>query len=189
MSYSGGLSFEVVFRNDSDKHEDIEYYLDNLDALPKDFSARVLNPETNTYESFEGEKPLTIVCRPHTSVKRTVAIGTTQFLDMMISAYLPLKLIKAYPNPFYKRFKISYQVPIGIKEVQFILYNLRGQQIWKHIEKDISTPGYRVLSFDGKMNGVKNGFVPSGVYVLQLQAKNPAGLILYGSKKRITSVK
>jgi hypothetical protein len=185
----GGTFFELAFKNNSDTDRDIEYSLDDLHALPKGFHARILNPESNAYESIEGGKPPTIQCAPHTSFKRTVAIGTEQFFEMMISAYLPLKLVKTFPNPFYKRFKISCQVPIGIKEVQFILYNLRGRQLWKHAKKTISTPGYHVFSFDGKTKDLKNGMVPSGVYILQLQAKNTAGSIIYGGEKRITSIK
>jgi hypothetical protein len=187
--YRGGVFFELIFENNSDTDKNIEYFLDNLEVLPKNFSAKILNPGTNTYESNTNQKPLTIQCSPYTRTARTLAIGTKQFLDMMISAYLPLKLLKTYPNPFYKRFRISYRIPVGIKEVQFILYNLQGQQLWKHTEKNISTPGYHIFSFDGKTDGLKKGTVPCGVYILQLKAKNTTGLKIYGGKKRITCIR
>jgi hypothetical protein len=187
--YRGGVFFELIFENSSDRDKDIEYFLDNLEVLPKNFSVKILNPGTNAYESIEGEKPLTIQCASNTSTRRTVAIGTKRFLEMMGSAYLPLKLLKVYPNPFSKRFRISCRVPVGIREVQFVLYNLHGRQLLIHIQKNFSTPGHHVFSFDGKTKGLKNGIVPSGIYILQLQAKNLSGSIIYGGRKLITSVK
>ncbi len=117
-----------------------------------------------------------------------LVIGTKDYLEHMLVAFLPMKFIKAYPNPFSSRILIRYRIPLGIKEICFTLYNLRGQRLWRGIERKNLTPGEHVYSFDGRA-GLTGRFLPAGLYIMRMTAKNSAGKNVYGGKKRLICIK
>jgi len=184
----GGISFEVCFTNNGVKATEIEYFLDNLDAVPEGFTAKILDQSTQTYTECTNASTAKIKVNAKSSTSRVIVIGTDDYMKSLIKNYLPLKFVKAYPNPFNGRVKIHYRLPMGIKEVHFTLYNLRGQQLWKGIERKRLTPGDHIFYFDGRRN-LKSGILPAGVYIMRMTAKNKAGKVVYGGKKRLTCIK
>ncbi len=184
----GGISFEIGFTNNGDKTTEIEYFLDNLNAVPEGFTAKILDQATQTYTKYTNAGTAKIKVNAKSSTTRIVVIGTDNYMKSLIKNYLPLKFVKAYPNPFNGRIKIHYRLPMGIKEVHLTLYNLRGQQLWKGIERKRLTPGDHVFYFDSRRD-LKHGVLPAGVYIMRMTAKNKAGKVVYGGKKRLTCLK
>ncbi len=185
---AGGIAFDVCFSNTGEKEVQIEYFLDNLEAVPEEYTAKIFDPGTRKYELYTSENSARIAVNPESSTSRIIVIGTEDYMKSLIKGYLPLKFVKAFPNPFNGRIKIQYRIPLGITEVHFTLYNLRGQQLWKGIERRMVTPGYHTFFFDAK-TGLNRRGLPAGVYIMRMTAKNKAGKILYGGKKRLTCIK
>ncbi len=117
-----------------------------------------------------------------------LVIGTEEYLDHVLGIHMPMKLIKAYPNPFKGRISIQYRIPVGIKEVNFTLYNLYGQKLWQGIERQNVKPGEHIFSFDGSTH-FKNDGLPAGVYIIRMKAKNFEGKTIYGGKRKVTCLK
>lgn len=184
----GGIAFEVCFSNQENTTAEIEYYLDNLDGLPEGFMAQAFNSQTSRYEQGTSENKVPIQIPAGTTIRRIVVIGNDEFMSCLKSGYLPMKLVKTFPNPFTNRFILHYRIPSSITEVQFTLFTIRGQQIWKGIEQKHLTPGEHRFLFDSESNAEK-GVLPAGVYVMRMTAKNKAGKVIYGGNKRLTCIK
>ena len=185
---NGGVTFEISMNNNAEKSADIEYYLDNLTALPEDFIARVYDSKSGEYEVCTQDNVSTVALKSNGSKTRILAIGPQGYFNNLFAAFLPMKLLKAYPNPFNGLVKILYRIPFGIREVQFTLYNLQGKRLWRGAERKYVTAGEHIFYLNSR-KAVGNKALPAGVYILRLSAKNSSGKTLYGGKKRITCIK
>lgn len=72
-----------------------------------------------------------------------------------------------YPNPFNPETSIEYQLPRA-GHVKIVVYNLRGQEVRKLIDKSHNTGNYN-LTWNGRDN--LGQAVRSGVYFYQIQAE------------------
>ncbi len=182
-----GVHFTIGIRNRSLKKTSIEYFLANIEALPENYQAKILNTRTKQYETCTQESPSVITLDAEEQTGRVLVVGTRQYLSHMLAAFLPMKLLKAFPNPFNGRVTIHYRIPAHIKEVTFTLFNLRGRKLWQGIERKQLTPGEHMISFNGK-NSIGSP-LSAGVYIMRLTAKNDKGKAVYGGEKRITCIK
>ncbi len=182
-----GVNFTIGIRNRSPKKTSIEYFLANLEVLPQNYQAKILNTGTKQYETCTEESPSVITLDADEHTSRVLVVGTRQYLNHMLAAFLPIKLLKAFPNPFNGRVTIHYRIPAHIKEVTFTLFNVRGQTLWQGIERKHLAPGEHMISFNGKNS--TGSPLSAGVYIMRLTAKNDAGKAVYGGEKRITCIK
>lgn len=75
------------------------------------------------------------------------------------------QLLQNYPNPFNPETVIGYDLPED-GDVQFWIYDLRGQLIWEKIEKG-KPSGSHALRWDGK--NMHGEMVGSGVYLYRIE--------------------
>ena len=80
-----------------------------------------------------------------------------------------LCLFQNYPNPFNQFTTISYELSRENQEIQLIIYDLRGKEIYKLIQKNQSKGIYNVI-WDGKDQ--KGNEVSSGIYFCRLKTEN-----------------
>lgn len=184
----GGVSFEVAFTNTGKNKAIIEYYVDDISTLPKGYSAKILNSKTNKYENVFRDKASSIEVGANETQYAMLAIGTKAYIDNMAVGYLPIKMLKTFPNPFRGKVTIQYRLPLGISEVQFTLYNLRGQQIFMGVQRKNLTPGRHLFHLKETKNSNHIPF-SAGVYIMRMTAKDTKGKMLYGGKKKLTCVK
>ena len=155
--------------------------------LPEGFTAKILNRGTNVYEECSEDVSSVLTIPLQNTRERILVVGSEGYLNHIIAAFLPMKLLKAYPNPFNGRMKIHYRIPLGIQEVHFTLFNVQGRTLWKGIDRRNTTPGEHIFFFDGK--SASGTVLPAGVYILRMTAKNAAGKTVYGGRKRLTCLK
>jgi hypothetical protein len=189
----GGMCFKVAFHNTSEAGTCIEYRLDNLDALPEGYLARVLNPSTRLYESCNDSLVSELALSPGTGsvTERLVVVGTSEYLDNVLRWISPaaFAFLKAYPNPFNGAIKLHYTLPPDISELHITLYNVLGRTIWKTVRRKGVTAGEHIFTFNSRTDLNNSGILPNGVYILRLSAKNRSGEIVFGGEKRITCIK
>ncbi len=187
LDQKGGVAFIVSLNNYSQKDVAVEYHLANLSMLPEGFNAKILNKGTNAYEGCSEDVSSTLTIPLQDRQERVLVIGSEGYLNHIIAAFLPMKLLKAYPNPFNGRMKIHYRIPMGIQEIQFTLFNVQGRTLWKGIDRRNITPGEHIFFYNGK--SASGNALSAGVYILRMTAKNAAGKTVYGGRKRLTCLK
>ena len=74
-------------------------------------------------------------------------------------------LSKAYPNPFNPTVNIDIEIPQE-SEMEFFIYNLLGNQVFKHKESFKQAGQYR-FRWNGLSNGGKQ--IPSGIYLIAMR--------------------
>ena len=130
----------------------------------------------------------TVTVASNGSVRRLIAIGSEDYFSSLFAAFMPMKLLKIYPNPFNGLIKIHYRIPLGIKEVQFSLYNVQGKLLWRGVKGKYLEAGENIFYLNSNSLG-SNKALPAGLYIMRLSAKNASGKTLYGGEKRITCIK
>jgi hypothetical protein len=190
----GGMFFKVAFHNTSEAGTRIEYRLDNLDALPEGYLARVLNPSTRLYESADDNPVSELDLSPGTGsvTERLVVVGTSEYLNDVLRWISPatFAFLKAYPNPFNGTIKLHYTLPPDISELHITLYNVLGRTLWKTVRRKGIHAGAHIFTFNSRTDlDNANGILPAGVYILRLSARNKSGKLIFGGEKRITCIK
>ena len=74
-------------------------------------------------------------------------------------------LSKAYPNPFNPTVNIDIEIPQE-SEMEFFIYNLLGNQVFKHKESFKQAGKYR-FRWNGLSNSGKQ--IPSGIYLIAMR--------------------
>ena len=74
-------------------------------------------------------------------------------------------LSKAYPNPFNPTVNIDIEIPQE-SEMEFFIYNLLGNQVFKHKESFKQAGKYR-FRWNGLSNNGKQ--IPSGIYLIAMR--------------------
>ena len=74
-------------------------------------------------------------------------------------------LSKAYPNPFNPTVNIDIEIPQE-SEMEFFIYNLLGNQVFKHKESFKQAGQYR-FRWNGLSNSGKQ--IPSGIYLIAMR--------------------
>lgn len=187
MDTKGGVSFTISLNNYSQEDAVVAYYLANLEKLPERFDAKILDKGNNGYVECSAENNATLTIAADNSEMRILAVGTDEYLHHVLAGLLPMKLLKAYPNPFHTGIMIQYRLPFGIREIRFTLYNLQGKTLWEGVDRTYVTPGEHLFRFTGKTTG--GALLPAGVYILRMTAKNASGKAVYGGLKRLTCIK
>ena len=72
-----------------------------------------------------------------------------------------------YPNPFYPRTNIKYDLP-EVSDVQLMIYNILGQQV-KTLVSQRQFTGFKSVVWNGTSDRGKP--VSAGVYLYQIHAK------------------
>ncbi len=189
LDKKGGVSFEVCFRNNSNDNAKIDYFLGKLNVLPDGFHALVFDPKTMKYEACTEDNIASIALGPKADVMRVLAVGTDDYFNDIMSGFLPVKFLKAFPNPFNGQVKIQYRIPFGIREVSFKLFNIQGKLLWQSRDREKVNAGVHIFNFDGNKISTGNGALPTGVYIMRMSAKDFTGKRIYGGDKRITCIK
>ena len=186
---NGGMTFEICFDNRSGSEAKIEYYLDESAVLPDGFEARVYNTKRDRFETCTEDNVSSVKMGSENSTLRILAIGPERYFDLISGGFLPVKLLKVYPNPFNGLVKIHYRIPFGMKEIRFTLFNLQGKMLWKYVNRGNLHAGEHLFHFDGKRMGANGKALPAGVYILRLTAKDLSGKAVYGGNKRVICIK
>ena len=74
-------------------------------------------------------------------------------------------LSKAYPNPFNPTVNLDIEIPKE-SEMEFFIYNLLGNQVFKHTESFKQAGKYR-FRWNGLSNSGKQ--IPSGIYLIAMR--------------------
>ena len=94
--------------------------------------------------------------------------GGVQYITLDIeNDVLPIEfsLSKAYPNPFNPTVNIDIEIPQE-SEMEFFIYNLLGNQVFKHKESFKQAGQYR-FRWNGLSNSSKQ--IPSGIYLIAMR--------------------
>lgn len=185
IDQNGGVSFEIVLTNNYTETKNINYYLANLATLPDDFLARVYNPETKSYTVSTSDNISQLTLEPGSRTTRIIALGPENYFHTL---FQPVKLLKAFPNPFNRVLILQYQLPQNIKEVRLALYNIQGKLLWHQINHNRTQTGIHQLYFATDMIN-PNQDLATGVYFIHLSAIDNSGTKIFGGKKRIFLVK
>jgi len=180
LDKNGGATYGISFNNNSGNDATIEYYLDARDELPSDIQARVYD----TKGVQQGSQVSTVAVKAGNSATRLIAVGPESYFGRIFAGFLPMKLMKAYPNPFKGLLRIHYRIPFGIREVTFVLYNVQGKVLWNGVDRSAQEAGEHIY-----IMGLGRDKLPAGVYILRLSAKDARGKTVYGGEKRITCIK
>ncbi len=189
LDKKGGVSFELCFRNYSNNTVKVEYFLDKLNALPDGFNALIFDPKTMKYEACTKDNISKLELSSKSDVMRVLAVGSENYFNNIMSGFLPMKLLKTFPNPFNGQVKIRYRVPFGIREVQLKLFNLQGKLLWEGTDRENVSAGEHVFHLNGNKVNTGNGPLPTGVYIIRLSARDFSGKTLYGGEMRVTCIK
>ena len=96
----------------------------------------------------------------------TVQDSATSIFDRDEPLPLVFTLSQNYPNPFNPQTTIEYSIP-NKSEIEIVVYNLLGQNVYQQNRKDIDTGTYKM-----KFNG--NG-LSSGIYFYSLKVTEESG--------------
>lgn len=158
----GGNFYELLFENMSSSKATICASVDYLTGIDNAQKIQWFDMEKN--EWIDSKETIEVELNPNQSIVRIVAIGGDQFFREFVRKFQRsvLSLKSIYPNPFGRVFTIKYSLPYQVQNLSFVMFNIRGQQVWK---KDVINyrPGVAHLRIDQK--------VAAGAYVLQMRAK------------------
>ena len=132
-----------------------------------------------------------LTAEAQTGGRSILVVGTETFIQDVQLQLMPwnLQFVRAYPNPFRGYLKLRYTLPVGIQEVRFTLYDLRGRSLWKGVENHNCHKGSHILLFDGKTGTLNKAFISSGMYIMRMNAINQDGKDLYGGEQKITCLR
>jgi hypothetical protein len=187
----GGVIYTIDFENNTGSDREIGYYLGNIASLPEGLQAKILNPQTMTYDNNLPDQQVRVSVSAHTCVTRVVVAGSGAYFDEVLLLLAPwtLQFVKAYPNPFREAIKLQYTLPEGIREVAFSLYDLKGRCLWQSIEQKNVFKGRHMFYYNGATGKNYAGTLSSGMYIVRMSAKDKKGITLYAGEKRITCIR
>lgn len=188
---AGGVVYKIDFKNHSTSIVNLECYLDKLNNLADNYTARILNRKTMTYETDVNAKTMALKLDKEEKQSRYVVVGTDDYFNNILKWLLPIKvtLLKTFPNPFVNRMKIQYTIPEGIKEMRFDLYDIRGRVLWQGVERGKISRGSHIYLFNNSKTLKQNSSIAAGVYIIRLSAVNKKGVVMYGGERKVTCVK
>ncbi len=85
------------------------------------------------------------------------------------------RLLKNYPNPFNSTTTISFELAGNDRQIQLIIFNLRGEQVRAFVLNSFG-PGFHQVEWDGRDDAGR--IVESGIYLVQLRSNRQYGKIL-----------
>jgi hypothetical protein len=167
----------------------VEYRIENSISLPEGFRARILNPQTMTYE--DEEKTMEAQVPKESAAKRVVVIGKGDYFDNVLTMLAPynFQFVKVFPNPFRNAMQLYYTLPEGIAQVSFVLYDIKGRVVWEYRETKHVTRGVHSVTYNGSAQNALQGILPSGMYIMRMTAVDKADNAVYRSEKKITCLK
>jgi hypothetical protein len=181
-----GTSVTVRLLNVGLTNRTTEYYLERTGTLPEGYTARMFDPRTLKFEDLAHDKTSSVELGPGQSSDRMIVAGTEAFFDRLVVSRLPVKLLKAFPNPFRDGLVIRYRLPAGIKKAEFALYNLNGRIVRREIVSKAFAAGEHTIGITRSNNA---GTLSAGVYILRMTAKNEKGTTVSGGRMRVLCVK
>lgn len=157
-----GSFFELLFENNSNFPVAMQSLVTSRFGIDESQQIKWFNTETNAW--VDARDTVRIFLKKKQTRKRVIAVGTeTYFKDLGFRLRQNiLAFHSVYPNPFKRSFMIEYMLPYNTEKVSFMIYNLKGQLLWKKDLIDI-TPGLSSLKMD-------NVFA-TGIYILQMRVK------------------
>jgi hypothetical protein len=167
-----GVAFPIQFYNDGSGIRDIQYHIDNSEALPDGMRAAIFDPATGSFLPVDDWSGITL--KKGSTEYRWVVVGNAAYLGGFKTAHIPavLGLNHVYPNPCTGALNIRYSIPFGdVSNIRFAIYSLSGRKIWERSLTGTVLPGNGNLTWKGNM--------AAGVYILRMSAhigqnKNPA---------------
>ena len=78
-----------------------------------------------------------------------------------------LKAVKLYPNPFNPTVTLNYDLQ-EVNDLNVSIYNLAGEQVWNFAKSNHPAGANYTLLWNG--NDLSNSPVPSGIYLVNIQA-------------------
>ncbi|MDO5575883.1 MAG: T9SS type A sorting domain-containing protein, partial [Fibrobacter sp.] len=157
-----GNFYELLFENKSSSKATICASVDHLTGVGKEQKVQWFDMENDVW--IDAKETIEVELNPNQSQVQVVAIGGDQFFREFVRKFQRsvLSLKSIYPNPFGRVFTIKYSLPYQVQNLSFVMFNIRGQQVWK---KDVINyrPGVSQLRIDQK--------VAAGAYILQMRAK------------------
>jgi len=181
---NGGVSYEISFASNLADATTIEYYLENTGSLPAGIKARIYNSDGSGYEESTTGNISTLDVNADRSAVRIVAIGPDAYFDRIGTGFMPVKIVKTYPNPFRGTLRIQYRIPFGIKEIGLTVYSIQGKVLWHGTDRVNVNAGEHTNNI-----ALGKDVISAGVYIIRLTAKDIFGKTVYGGEKRVTCIK
>ena len=156
-----GNFYELLFENRSSSPGTIKAAVGKTFGIERSQKLQWFDMDNNRW--VDSKDTIGITLKPNQNQVQIIAIGDEQFfrdLGLRIQKSI-LSLKSVYPNPFGRIFTVQFSLPYQTRKLSFILFNIRGQVIWKK-ELHNFRPGVSHLRIDEK--------VSAGAYVLQMKA-------------------
>jgi PKD repeat protein len=180
-----GAVFPLAFSNSSEKPERINYTVENLQDLPKNVKAFIVDYSTGKCEN--ASQPSVVTLSKGQTSYRHLAIGTDEFLkkvqrDMQL---FHLSLVAAFPNPFSHALKIRYTLPFaGVSIVRFTIIDLMGRVVWERQIPCAASMGMQEYIWGGVSTGRRP--VVGGIYILRMTALDEGNNSVGSFKRKIS---
>jgi len=156
----GGCYFEILFDNSSQVSVLVRSLLGSIYNIESTQLIKWYDTERNLW--IDSKDTMKVFLKPQQSKIQIVAIGSEQYFKdlgpVLFKNILALHAI--YPNPFKRSFNIHYTLPYNARQVSFVVYNLKGQVLWKQEIKNLR-PGPSSLRMDRQL--------ATGIYILQMR--------------------
>lgn len=170
-----GFAWQIALYNQGSKTKTVAYNLGNLASVPSYLKACLWDPETQSFESADGDWHQETL-QPSSEKTKWVVVGTEAFLSDFKTSFPAnsLKLAGCYPNPFSGRLSIRYSVDqSSLKQLRFGIYDLRGRLIHQHT---IKRPRYGngLFVWNGLSSDMRE--VAAGQYILRMTSKAEDGI-------------
>ncbi len=184
----GGASYLLVFGNESDKRLAMSYRVENAQTLAQGMSARLYNPEADSFENVNGKASVAVGAGAKEF--RWLFAGTAAYLAKARELARPsvLRFVGTYPNPFRSFVRIRYSLPYeGVDRVLFSIYDMRGKTVWQ----TQVTAGFMTGNADLMWNARSSDGRPvaAGVYVVSMRAIGKAGKPLGVFERKMTMIR
>jgi len=182
-----GITYDLAFFNSSDKSEAIDYQVENLQQLPENVNAAIVDYATGAFD--DASRPQRVSLRQGETAYRRLVIGTEGYLSKVkreLQTY-KLALVATSMNRFGRTVKIRFSLPRdGISIVRFSIIDIMGRTVW---DKSLSCgrmAGMQEYLWTGKTSGLRP--VGAGMYVLRMMAFDERRNVVGTFEKKISYV-
>jgi hypothetical protein len=161
----GGLTYDLVFYNDSDRPTEIACALAGLDRFADSLHVSVVDRMTARVE--EAGDVLRVPVPAKSRVYRSLTVGDRYYAGKLLRDVAPFARFALCPNPMHGSLTVSFMMPEGMAHVVCRLFDPRGRMVWDHTQAVRGGRDNRMV-WDGRTPQGRP--VAAGTYVLRLSA-------------------
>lgn len=157
-----GIYYELLFTNNSSSPSETRAVVGDTFNIDNRSIIRWYDREKNQW--VDAADTLQISLKAKQSQVHVIAVGDEQYFDDIgyIIRKNELMLRSIYPNPFTRSFNVKYSLPGNAQQVNFYVFNLKGQMMWSRELVDLR-PGPSTIKMNEQL--------AAGLYMLQMRVK------------------